>query len=492
MRLAWGHTGWALLLLLPAFVRAQAVQPSQADSLAGDSLTLAAFAERVLLYHPIVRQARLLPDQARAQIRMARGNFDPAVGWTFNEKRRKDKHYYTEADGYLKVPVWWNVDIKAGVERGFGQFIDSQNANEPSNPIAPTTGIYYAGVSIPVGRGLLFDERRNTLRQAQLFTTINQAEQVKLINKVLFDATKAYWGWFEARRRLELLQLAYDLGTFRFGAVVQSVSNGDNAGIDSVEAKVELLRREVALTEGKVDALNATVALSNFLWDEQSNPLQLSERVQPSARGSEREELSLALRDSLMTAAYTSHPEVVKLQAKVSQLGFERRLVRQQLLPDLVLDYRPYLGQVGSEPGLGTYLRENYKFGFTFYYPLLLRKERGKIESVRLKLRETDYDLVQSRRQVVNGVVQAYNTTSTLDQLTRLQEQTAAFARTLLDGENTKFRNGESSLFIVNVRERSYVEAQIKLIELQAKYAQSKLALQWASGQALDVWFDQQ
>ena len=168
MRLAWGHTGWALLLLLPAFVRAQAVPPSQADSLAGDSLTLAAFAERVLLYHPIVRQARLLPDQARAQIRMARGNFDPAVGWTFNEKRRKNKHYYTDADGYLKVPVWWNVDIKAGVERGFGQFIDSQNANEPSNPIAPTTGIYYAGVSIPVGRGLLFDERRRDVVVEQL------------------------------------------------------------------------------------------------------------------------------------------------------------------------------------------------------------------------------------------------------------------------------------------------------------------------------------
>jgi outer membrane protein TolC len=52
----------------------------------------------------------------------------------------------------------------------------------------------------------------------------------------------------------------------------------------------------------------------------------------------------------------------------------------------------------------------------------------------------------------------------------------------LLDGENSRFDNGESSLFLVNARENRYLDAQIKLRELQSKYFKTEAALKWAVG----------
>jgi hypothetical protein len=50
-------------------------------------------------------------------------------------------------------------------------------------------------------------------------------------------------------------------------------------------------------------------------------------------------------------------------------------------------------------------------------------------------------------------------------------------------GEETRFFNGESSLFIVNSRENKTQEVLIKLTEAAVKYNKTTIALQWAAGQ---------
>jgi hypothetical protein len=57
--------------------------------------------------------------------------------------------------------------------------------------------------------------------------------------------------------------------------------------------------------------------------------------------------------------------------------------------------------------------------------------------------------------------------------------------RSLLAAENNKFRNGESSLFLVNSRELKYIDAQIKQFELESKLNSVRAKLLAAAG-ALD------
>jgi hypothetical protein len=52
----------------------------------------------------------------------------------------------------------------------------------------------------------------------------------------------------------------------------------------------------------------------------------------------------------------------------------------------------------------------------------------------------------------------------------------------LLKAEETLLLNGESSLFLINLRENKVLETQKKLIELKTNYYKTIYTLQWATG----------
>ena len=52
----------------------------------------------------------------------------------------------------------------------------------------------------------------------------------------------------------------------------------------------------------------------------------------------------------------------------------------------------------------------------------------------------------------------------------------------LLKQEELRFKNGESSLFILNSRESKLIEAAQKLIELEIKYRKAYYAVLWGAG----------
>jgi outer membrane protein TolC len=55
-----------------------------------------------------------------------------------------------------------------------------------------------------------------------------------------------------------------------------------------------------------------------------------------------------------------------------------------------------------------------------------------------------------------------------------------------LQGEQQKFRAGESSLFLVNSRETNFIDAQVKLIELLGKFQIARVGVIWAAGELYD------
>ena len=114
--------------------------------------------------------------------------------------------------------------------------------------------------------------------------------------------------------------------------------------------------------------------------------------------------------------------------------------------------------------------------------PLLLRKERGKLQVTNFKIRQSEFELLQEQREVLNNITVSYNELRNLQQLVEIQVGLVNNSVTLRDAEEIRFESGESSLFLVNQRERSLIEAQAKLVELQAKFAKSKIQLQWSAG----------
>jgi outer membrane protein TolC len=114
-----------------------------------------------------------------------------------------------------------------------------------------------------------------------------------------------------------------------------------------------------------------------------------------------------------------------------------------------------------------------------------LRKERGKLDLTNYKLQQNQFYLQQGRREVLNNIMESYNSLNTSQQLIEIHRELVSNAILLRNAEETRFESGESSLFLVNQRERGLLEAQTKLAETVAKYAKAKYQLQWASGTRL-------
>ncbi|MCB2379162.1 TolC family protein [Hymenobacter sp. BT635] len=473
------------LLISPAAAQPP-VRPAPTAAAPPDSaapvFALADLLTFVTLRHPVARQAALLPERAQQEVRYARGLFDPNATSKYYGKTLGGKEYFHDWDTQLRVPLWFGADVKAGFERGTGTYVNPENYTAPA-------GLSYLGVSVPLAQGLLIDERRASVRQAQALRGLAEAERRGALNKLVLQAAKDYWDWSLNYQRLELLRTNVDLAQVRFRAVRERVRQGDLAAIDSVEALTELQNRQATLAQARVQWRNATLLLSNYLWNEQNQPVELPAAVRPQPLPATWPTLPPDSVAALSELARQIHPDLQKSRAKLSQLSIERRLLSNKLLPKLSLDYnllqagQPFSAEKPASLN-GSYLQNNYKLGVSFAYPLLLRQERSKLQLNRFKLQETELSLQQDTRTVETTVRTVANDWEALREQLSLQEQIVQNAERMRRGEQIRFENGESSVFLLNTREASLVSARVKLAELQAKYAQTQATLRWAAGGA--------
>lgn len=446
------------------------------------------FYKQVVDYHPISKQASLLTASAKAELLSARGAFDPVISSNFENKTTDGKNSFTYFEPQIKIPTLIGVDIKAGYDQSDGIAVDNDRVKliENNGQYLPQYGEYgmlYAGVNVPILRGLQTDSRRAVLRQAQYLQGLNEAERVKVINKLLLSAAKDYWEWQLAYEKLKLMQLSYELAKNRFNFISSRIKGGEDKPIDSVEALIELKRRETILLETQVEFKNVSLSLSNYLWNNNTEPLQLKPTVFPSDIGTEIKLISSDSLQRMVNYTESNHPEIMKLQFKNKQLIIDRKLAVENLKPQLNLEYYPFQTySKGTQNDVNNIFGRQYKFGASFYSSLFLRKERGKLQQANLKLKNINFETQLTKRELVNEVFANYNNLINLEQLITIQEVLVNNSNTLRNAEQIRFENGESSLFLVNTRERSLIEAQIKQAEIKSKYAKAKVQLQWASG----------
>lgn len=470
----------AIRLALTFILAALAVIPSKAqrsletaftlpDSVA--PFTIDEFYSVILTYHPVVKQAGLLSQSAQQELRLARGNFDPKLNLTIDRKDFQDKNYYDRLNGYVSFPTWFPVNPKVGLEQNRGQFLDASET-------IPGNQLWYAGVSVPIGKGLFTDERRAAVKQAELMQTMAEAEQIKIINKILLGAAKDYWQWYNAYYNFRLLDQATSIAAELFRRVKLDQNFGEAAVIDTVQAKITLRSRLIERQESLLQFQNSGIQLSNYLWGDQETPLQLSMAVAPIADSSANEPLDLQAATKLSELAKTNHPELIKLRTKMSQLEVERRLAAEFLKPKLDVSY-----SVLSVPDpLELNFQRDYKFGVDFSIPVFLRKERSKLAITKLKLRDNQLAQTQTEREIINEISTVFNQITTTNVILGQQREMVDLYDRILQAEFLNLENGESDLFKINIQQEKLIQAQTKLVKLIAEYQKMKATLYWAAG----------
>lgn len=431
----------------------------------------------IMSYHPVVKQADLLSEQAVQELRMARGAFDPKIEVDWNKKSFKDTEYYNTLKGALKIPTWLPITPEIGFEQNRGAYL---NPEKYISEGADNRQVY-GGVSVSVGRGLIIDERRAVVNQARVFQDMAEAEQVKMINKLFLTAAKDYWDWYYAHYNYLLLQQSIDLAQDIFNRTSFGYRQGEVAAIDTVQAFITLQKRIIDFQQANVDRITASLKMSNHLWSEEGVPLELQDNARPEAVRMETiHDYEL---ERLLELARSNHPELRKLELKNQVLQIDQRLARANMLPRLDVGYY-LLDQPLDSKGDQTDVAfdENYKVGVNFSFPLFLRKERAKLNQADLKITDNNYERDFREREIINEINASFTSLINTSEIAARQQQMVQAYNRIVEAEKLNLQNGESDLFKINVQLDKLIEAQGKLIKLNATYKKDQAYLYWSAG----------
>ena len=423
---------------------------------------------QIVTANPLVLEAKYEITAAEAELFGARGLFDPILSGGFNLKTQNAKDKLNDLDLSLEIPFasMFGPKVKAQMRRAVA---------ESTNPADRTSSPFDAsiGVSLPLGQGIFTDEKRNKLFQAEIKPQIGQAKFQEKRNKILVEALSLYWKWAESYQQVQIAQNLVTIAQERAQQLRDRATAGDIAAMDSLEANLEVVFRNGKLLEKQQAYEQASVNLQVFVWDnnQQQTPLPgIPESFQTVVKLSEQE-IQSAQNDAKLL-----RPEVKLLQLDRNLANLDLNLANEFLRPNINanLDLMMYgLSDVG--PG-------NLKFGLTMSQPILFRQARSQEELANIGIKRIDLQALQMDAFVtadVNFYATAVN--RTYEQIQFLKTE-VSLASQLLNFERERLVAGETSLFLVNQRERFLATSQEKLAKEQSNYFIALIYLRWARG----------
>lgn len=428
-------------------------------------LDLNSFLQQIKENHPVALVAANNVEASNQLVRMSKGAFDPVLLGGVDQKYFDGKTYYSTISTGVKIPTRLGIDLKLMGDWNRGVYLNNQN-------IVPDQGLTTIGIDVPIGRGMFTDERRTQLKRATVAMQQSVLEQQLTLNDLLYEAGQTFIYWQEQEAQLVLALEGLRFAELRYQQLVINTDIGERAAIDTVEASAQLFLRQLDVQQRQLNAQNARLAVENYLWDKGTLPLVLETSIQPKA-------IELTVPKSLLPDSI-NHPVLSWYDLKRKDLQLERMFKIEQLKPQLNVNYN--LLQTPQNLAAFNYSITNYKWGASLYMPILLRKERSSLQMTNLKLENVTFEQDQKQRDLRTKQVQIRNEWNTFSSQAQTAQTIADRYRQLALAERLLFEGGESSLFLINAREISYLSAQGKYIEFLAKTQKAALSEKYVTG----------
>ncbi|WP_077399458.1 TolC family protein [Cellulophaga omnivescoria] len=440
------------------------LQAQETDSI----LSLEEYLGYVKKYHPIVKQAHLITTDSEAKLLKSRGAFDPKIEVDYANKEFKGTNYYDKLNAAFKIPTWYGVELKANYENNEGVYLNPEYNT-------PEDGLYSAGVSVSLAKGLLTNKRMATLKQAKLYTQQAAAKQKLVVNDFLFDATEAYFNWLK-NYKAKLVYTAYlKNAEIRLLNVKKSFFAGDKPAVDTLEASINYKNRLLDIEKARIGYIKSKLEVSNFLWLQNNVPLEITNAITPDT--TTINSINTVLNSSLLNTTeelVENHPKLRELQIKKNILTIDKRYKTNNLLPKIDLQYN-FLSS--DYQNIDSFNSANYKTGLVISFPLFLRKERADLKLTKVKLQDIDFDIMATKVSLSNKIESGLQEIDSYTNQHTIVMDLVKDYKKLVYTEERKFNLGEGSLFLVNYREVKLIETQLKEIDTEYNLFLSKSKL---------------
>lgn len=311
-----------------------------------------------------------------------------------------------------------------------------------------------------------FGPRRFALRQAVLDTTLTDIDLLRSQFQVQHAALRSYWDWVAAGQRLLVYVQLLDLALDRDQAFRRRIAEGDLAEIFLIENSQNLLKRQALVVESERDFRVAALMLGLYLRDADG------EKTPPTGvrLPAEFPAVTTEVLESLPTDLRRAVDRQVTVAAVETELAKERNrlaLGENEMKPQLDLGVklaRDFGGGSDSRFGNDVIVSLDVK------YPMRRRKARGMIDEAKANIRSLEQErrlLVDQLDAQVLGIAERIAADVRFAAITSQEVEQAIV---LEEAERTRFTEGASDFFVVNVREERTADARVRAIEARRNY----------------------
>lgn len=435
---------------------------------AQDTLSLTQFLGRVAQTNPVLRSAALESEVADAEILQARGAFDLFLKSKYERKGITDKIKVDNLDAGLEMPLATALGprLSTSYRRGDGTSINPEN-------VTASDGELGLGVSVPLWQGLQTDSRRTSLRKAEARPELAQifSDQERLA--LLRQASVRYWDWVETNDVLRTMRDIVTLAEDRLRFLQSRARAGEIATIDTVEAQQELERRRGEYFRAERNAEQASIAARAMLWQSELASLpQAACRVVFPVEATPGE----SRRETDKLNALAKRPELRRLSVQQRVVGLDVTLA-QELQRPLIEAQGQLLRSLGATGD------NTIKLGLNISHPLFQRTATAQEEIAQVSLQRIGLQQRLIERQVRAEIDDALSAIAKAEERIRTAEREVRWSEILQQAEVRKFVAGESTLLVVNIRERALADARIRLTNARADYWRATAVYQWATAQ---------
>jgi outer membrane protein TolC len=436
------------------------------------TLSYDVFLNNVLQNNPLAKRAENETRYGEAQFKAARGNYDPFVTGSYEQKQLNGSNYYTTINSELKQQIFTSQYFKFGYDYGTGTYINPEYNTSPN-------GLPYIGMEVGVLQGLLIDKRRAEVLKAREYLNYYDAEKRIQLNSLLFDASQRYFDWLFSLKQLSLNNYFMLVSKQRLIGIESLANIGERATVDTIEAAIFYQSRLLDLQSALIDNQKAVNEISSFNWQVNSPALMTNDYIASDSLDFYFNKAKSALSKSLFQNV-PANPILSKYSSLQKVLLVENRLKKEMIKPNLNLKYN-FLstGDAAVNPGFST---NNYRFGMNLSFPLFLRNPNNDYKLAKLMSQNNSLELSNKTNELNFKINALKNTLSILAEQLQNADRTARYSKQLVEAEKLKFSNGESTLFMLNTRENRWLDSEIKLAEYKLKFIKSVLNLIYLNG----------
>jgi outer membrane protein TolC len=308
-------------------------------------------------------------------------------------------------------------------------------------------------------RDRMIDERRFGRLLAEGDIALADTERMMVAVGVQSRAIQAYNAWVVAGLRLKVYRDLLALARDRQAGLRRQVEEGARPRIILTENEQNILRRQTLVAQSEQALAIAATSLSLYLRDADGRPQVVTPDRLPDSFGPP---LPMPARPE---AAIDKRPDIRMLDIRMRQASQRIALDRNSLLPklDFKVEASNDFGPTGA--GGSSFNGFDAKVGLTFSVPLEQRGARGRIAQTNAEI-----DAFQQRRRFLEDQIETDITglgiaVDNSARLVTLASDEAARANDMAAAERRRFAAGASDFFLVNVREESAADAEVRRID---------------------------